>query len=240
MRTIILQRAGWIVTCALALTACSNSHPGPNFTADANDNDAAMPPPANRALITLPSPPVEASSNIPKSTPKPPKPPIAVSSNTPKSTPKPPKPPTVVSSNTPKPKPPVKATNTTPKPPPPPANTTGMRADPDLTFDNLEVVGNGLRGRLAITRIGSQPTANNLLSVFLGLKNKTSAKLSVDVQTIYKDKSGQELNQGSWISIRLQPHESTEYHSTSIDEGADDFLVRVRLVQTSSDQSEGM
>ncbi len=85
-----------------------------------------------------------------------------------------------------------------------------------------------LKGKLGITRVGSEPSSNDLLSVFAGLKNRTSHALPLEVQTLYKDRLGSDLNAGSWIPLTLKPHEETEYRSTSISPSAVDFLVRIR------------
>jgi hypothetical protein len=102
-------------------------------------------------------------------------------------------------------------------------------------FDNIEVIDDSLKAKLTILRVGSQPTANNLLSVFASLKNKTSGTLELEVQTIYKDKTGAALNDGSWIPMTLKPHEETEYNSAAISPDAVDFLVRVRRKQADPD-----
>ncbi len=102
------------------------------------------------------------------------------------------------------------------------------RTDIGSTFDNLEITDDSLKGKLAILRVGSEPSANDHLSVFVGLKNRTSHPLALQVQTLYKDKAGDSLNAGSWIPMTLKSHEETEYRSTSISADAVDFLVRVR------------
>jgi len=102
----------------------------------------------------------------------------------------------------------------------------------EANFDNLELVDTSLKGRLSILRVGSDPTDNNLLSVFVGLKNRTSHPLPLEIQTIYKDKLGNPMNQGSWVPLTLKPHEQTEYRSTSISTDASDFLVRIRTAAT--------
>ncbi len=111
------------------------------------------------------------------------------------------------------------------------------RADLGSTFDNLEMADDSLKGKLAVLRVGSEPSPNDLLSVFAGLKNRTSQPLTFQVQTLYKDKTGNSLNGGSWISMTLKPHEETEYRSTSISAEAVDFLVRIR--RASGDDSAG-
>jgi hypothetical protein len=105
--------------------------------------------------------------------------------------------------------------------------------DAGSTFDNLEIVDAGLNGKVAILRVGSQQAENNLLSVFAGLKNETAHRLALEMETIYKDKAGNALNDGSWILVTLKPHEEREYRSTSISEQAVDFLVRVRRAPAS-------
>jgi hypothetical protein len=106
--------------------------------------------------------------------------------------------------------------------------SAGRAADNDASFDNLDIIDSTLNGKLAILRVGSEVGTNNLLSVFAGLKNKTSRRLALEVETIYKDKDGNPLNYGSWIPLTLKAHEESEYHSASISEQAVDFLVRVR------------
>jgi len=98
-------------------------------------------------------------------------------------------------------------------------------------FDNLEIVDAGLTGKMTVLRVGSESSANNLLSVFAGLKNKTAHRFALEVERIYRDKDGNALNAGSWIPITLKPHEEREYRSTSISEEAVDFLIRVRLAR---------
>ncbi len=96
------------------------------------------------------------------------------------------------------------------------------------SFDNLEIVDTSLRGKLAVLRVGSGVGENNLLTVFVGLKNRTAHRLALEIETIYKDNMGQALNEGSWIVLVLKPHEQRDYRSSSISEEAVDFLVRVR------------
>jgi hypothetical protein len=114
------------------------------------------------------------------------------------------------------------------------APDAGDPTDPDSTFDNIEIVDPNLKGRLTVLRVGSEPSPNNLLTVFAGLKNKTDNTLKLEVQTIYKDSMGNALNSGSWIVLTLKPHEEKEYRSTSISEQFNanavnaPFLIRVR------------
>jgi hypothetical protein len=112
--------------------------------------------------------------------------------------------------------------------------SAGEETDAGSSFDNLEIVGAGLNGKLAILRVGSQLAENNLLSVFAGLKNKTPHRLALEMETIYHDKSGDALNVGSWIPVTLKPHEEQEYRSASISEEAVDFLIRVRRAPDTS------
>ncbi len=110
----------------------------------------------------------------------------------------------------------------------------GGTSDTEADFNNIEIVDSAIEPKLDIVRIGSRRGANNLLSVFAGLKNKTDGKLDLEVETIYKDKSGNELNTGSWIHFTLAPHEEQDYRSAAISEGAVDFLIRVRRARSTS------
>jgi len=125
-----------------------------------------------------------------------------------------------------------------PVPPPvqkaPPVSEAPPAADSDSgsTFDNLEIVDSSLKGKLGISRVGSQVADNKTLTVFAGFKNKTSHKLSLEVMTIYKDGSGIALNAASWIPVTLKANEEREYRSSSITEQAVDFMIRIRRAQS--------
>lgn len=102
-------------------------------------------------------------------------------------------------------------------------------SDSSGDIDNLEIVGDGLTGKLAVLHVGANRNDSNLLSVFAGVKNKTGRKLELEMQTIYRDKDGHSLGNGeNWISIILKPHEQTQYRSVALTPDATDFLVRIR------------
>ncbi|HEY0256751.1 MAG TPA: hypothetical protein VGC39_04845, partial [Candidatus Methylacidiphilales bacterium] len=93
-------------------------------------------------------------------------------------------------------------------------------ANTGSSFDNVEILTPSLNAKLAILRVGSDRTDTDLLSVFVGLKNKTARRLEFQMQTLYKDKAGNQLNTGraSWVPMTLKPHEESEYRSASISE----------------------
>jgi hypothetical protein len=96
-------------------------------------------------------------------------------------------------------------------------------------IDNLEIVGDGLKGKLEVLHVGANRNDSNLLSVFAGVKNETGRKLEVEMQTIYRDKDGNSLSDGAnWIPITLKPHGQTQYRSVALSPDATDFLVRIR------------
>ena len=103
-------------------------------------------------------------------------------------------------------------------------------ADAEAGFDNVQVVDPGLDSKISITRVGSDRTNTNLLSVFADLKNLTGHSLSIEAQTLYKDGDGDWIDGGhaGWIPLTLKPHEEFEYRSASLSEEAQDFLVRIK------------
>ncbi len=108
--------------------------------------------------------------------------------------------------------------------------TSGPALD-DLNPDtNLEFVNPALKSKLAVVRVGSDRSDSNLLTVFAGVRNKSAKPLDIEVQTIYKDKSGTPLTdgKGGWIPITLKPHGETQYRSMAISEDATDYVVRIR------------
>jgi hypothetical protein len=98
---------------------------------------------------------------------------------------------------------------------------------------NIEIVDTSLNRKIDVVRINSRRGTNNLLAVFAGLKNKTGVNLDIEIETIYKDESGNTLNTGSWIRFTLAAHEEQDYRSSAISEGAVDFLIRVRRARAS-------
>lgn len=238
MRTVPLKQAMMAGVCVLMVAGCSYPHPGPSLPED----DNALPSGAGATPTTVS--PKPASKPVAKTVAKP----TPTPTPTPAVKAKPTKAPKTsktssASSALPEPQPlraePVNLGGDAPQsvadsspgevaagnaasPPP------DSEADSGSGFDNLDIVDSSLKGKLAILRVGSEPTANNLLSVFAGLKNKTTHPLSIEVQTLYKDKVGSPLNDGSWIPMTLKPHEETEYRSASISADAADFLIRIR------------
>ena len=103
-------------------------------------------------------------------------------------------------------------------------------ADSEAGFDNVDVLDAALGGKLSVVRVGSQRTNTNLLSIFASLKNLTDHALTIQAQTLYKDGDGNWLDGGKagWLTLQLKPHEELEYHSASLSDDAQDFLVRVR------------
>jgi hypothetical protein len=115
---------------------------------------------------------------------------------------------------------------------PPSLDSSGYPAiNAGASFDNVEVVDESLSGQLDVVRAGSQPTESNTLSVFVGLHNRTKEKLFLQVQTIYKDSSGNALNTGSWVPMTLKPKQEIEYRSVSLSDEATDFVVRIRFAR---------
>jgi len=104
----------------------------------------------------------------------------------------------------------------------------GSEVDQHDYRNNIDIVDDVLKPKLDLVHVEAQRGRNNLLVVTLSLSNKTGHKVDVEMETVYKDKSGDELNTGSWIPFTLQPHGDLNYRSSSISEAAVDFLIRVR------------
>jgi hypothetical protein len=221
MQANIFKLARWLCAGAVLITGCSYEHPGPTLPSaeEAAPSPANAAPPASARMATVSS----SKKSAPNGESRP-------GASTAASSP------AIASSYQPLPQSPSPVGGL---PSGPGEDVTaglypeGVSAAPEAGsgFDNIEVIGDSLKTKLAILRVGSQPTANQLLSVFAGFKNKSSGRLNLEVQTIYKDKTGTAINAGSWIPVILNPREETEYHSTSISADAVDFLVRVRLAQ---------
>ena len=211
-----------VLAGAFVVTSCSYPHAGPSLPdgATSADMSSALPTQIQATQPTVPS----ASATYPTGHPS-----LRFPSSTAKQGTAHSSPPSSSAPATPTVAPAASAPATSNHEP-----ETGS-IDSGSDFDNLDVVDPSLKGQLGILRVGSEPTANDLLSVFAGLKNKTSHSLDIEVQTIYKDKAGDPLNEGSWIPMTLKPHEESEYRSASISSDAVDFLVRVRRASNGDD-----
>lgn len=228
----------------IALTGCQHISPGGSGDFDSLPSGQPLAPPPQATSFppppaSPPAPMVSKTAPEPKVTPSPKTAPVTTPG--PAATP-------VVSTALPvaktakKSKQPAPAAEVTPSPTPKPAATKlkpvgdpsadkpGSAAEGSDTFENLELVDSSLGSKLAVTRVGSDRTPINMLSVYAGLKNKTAKPLQIEVQTIYKDSSDTPLSgfHGSWIPIKLKPHEETVYRSVSISADAVDFMIRVR------------
>ena len=104
-------------------------------------------------------------------------------------------------------------------------------ADNASGFDNVDLLDDGLTGKLSVLRVGSDRSDENLLSILAALKNLTGRPLRLEAQTVYKDANGNWMNGGraGWISLELKPHSQLNYRSESLSVDAKDFLVRIRM-----------
>ena len=221
MRAISFITALAAGACTLLFSGCTMEHPGPAFAG----TDGALPSSATTTSSGRQQPASSktklSQNGSPASAPVTPNdifPGAAAYENDNKP---------ASPSSEPPPSAPLPDSGAIPESPSGPAETDGITAD-NSGFDNLEVMDPSLNAKLGIQRVGSEPDASNLLSVFVGLKNKTAHPLDLEMETLYKDKAGNALNTGSWIPMTLKPHEETVYRSASISEAATDFFVRVR------------
>jgi hypothetical protein len=110
----------------------------------------------------------------------------------------------------------------------PRTNAGGMIVSSDSDDVHIDLVDPALDRRLEVVNIDATRGGNNLLAITATLRNKTGARLSIAVETIYRDKQGSDLNAGTWLHLTLGPHEVHKYRSSAIAEAAVDFLIRVR------------
>ena len=87
------------------------------------------------------------------------------------------------------------------------------------------------RWRLRIVRHAIERDQNNLLIVKLGIENAKNKNDVVDIQTIFKDKDGFELEQTNWEPVLLHRRKVTDYTITSMTSNAVDYTVLVRKSQ---------
>jgi len=73
-------------------------------------------------------------------------------------------------------------------------------------------------------------TSDGRLKVLVEIDNRSGRALDVQIQTIFKDKYGNMLeDQTSWEPIVLPRAASTLYTATALDKRAEKFLIRIRL-----------
>src|ERR1700679_539212 len=62
--------------------------------------------------------------------------------------------------------------------------------DPHDYRNNIDIVDDVLKPKLDLVHVEAQRGRNNLLVVTLSLSNKTGHKVDVEMETVYRDKSG--------------------------------------------------
>jgi len=115
--------------------------------------------------------------------------------------------------------------------PVPAAAPTVSSATPGSTH-RVEVVSSSLHGKLTVSRINSS-RATGLLAVSAEMRNRTSHRLEIQVQTVFKDQTGLALTnqEGSWETVTMKAHQETPYQATASSAQAAEFLIRLRVPQ---------
>lgn len=87
-----------------------------------------------------------------------------------------------------------------------------------------------LRSDLKVVTIEGQPQPDGRLKVYAELENQTAKNLVIQVQTQFRDATGAlSRDATNWRTIVMPPNSLTSYESTSMNDEAVDFIVRVKL-----------
>jgi uncharacterized protein YcfL len=103
---------------------------------------------------------------------------------------------------------------------------------PEVALEERETVvilNDILRKKIAIEAQGNRWTDTRRLQVFANIRNRTDFVQNIDVQTVFKDEAGFSLrDETAWQRIILEPNETTNYTSTSLDDRARKYTIRIR------------
>jgi len=103
---------------------------------------------------------------------------------------------------------------------------------PEVALEEREtvvVLDDILAKKIAIEAQGNRWTETRRLQVFANIRNRTDFAQNIDVQTVFKDEAGFSLrDETAWQRIILEPNETTNYSSTSLDDRARKYTIRIR------------
>ena len=95
--------------------------------------------------------------------------------------------------------------------------------------DKIVYVDSGLRGKVRVVDLSSIVKEDGRLNVYAELENRKSKNLVIQVQTQFRDAMGRlSKDSTNWRTIVMPPHSSTSYESTSMNDKAKDFIIRVK------------
>jgi len=87
-----------------------------------------------------------------------------------------------------------------------------------------------LRRKMRLVDLKSLRNEDDRLEVYAELENRTSKNLVVQVMAQFRDAAGRlSADETNWRTIVMAPHSSTAYRAVSMNEEAQDFVVRVKL-----------
>ena len=87
-----------------------------------------------------------------------------------------------------------------------------------------------LVSRVKVVELNGTVEEGGRLKVYTELENQTSKNLEVQVQTQFRDATGRLTKDATnWRTIVMPPNSVTSYESTSMNDQAKDFVVRVKL-----------
>ena len=90
--------------------------------------------------------------------------------------------------------------------------------------ERIVYVDSGLRGKVRIVELSSLVLEDGRLNVYAELEN-----LVIQVQTQFRGALGRlSKDTTNWRTIVMPPHSSTSYESTSMNDKAQDFIIRVK------------
>ena len=103
---------------------------------------------------------------------------------------------------------------------------------PEVALEEREtvvVLDDILAKKIAIEAQVNRWTDTRRLQVFANIRNRTDFVQNIDVQTVFKDEAGFSLrDETAWQRIILEPNETTNYTSTSLDDRARKDTIRIR------------
>lgn len=87
----------------------------------------------------------------------------------------------------------------------------------DLVLKNLNVV-----------KLESQKQEDGRLKVLLSMQNEKNKDLWADIQVVFRDDKGTELERTSWEAVQFHRRDVSSYERTSLNQKATDYRVVIR------------
>ena len=109
------------------------------------------------------------------------------------------------------------------------------RTEPQAAYENTETVvllGGDIRRSIAVEGQQAKLAEDGRLQVFANIRNRWTKRLTVQVQTVFKDENGFSTgDETAWETMIITERSQTSYQTTSQNTNARKYTIRIRSLR---------